>query len=340
MEKIVITGIGVVTPFGDAQALVQNLEQTRLNGNHINKIESLDLSAVSHVTSIRKMDRLSQMSFLAATAALVDSRLDLNIIDKERIGAVTSTLYGPVNTIGEFLRKIINGGMKDANPSLFPNTVINASLGQMSINYKLKGFSSMTSGYNPVVYGWQKLLEGKADVMCVGGIEEFSPIIEEYYRKKGLFEKGIHIGEGACFIILERLSHAINRKAQIKAVIENCATYTDTEYPFSLVKTNKNALCRTILDALESNDQVHEVVTSVPDFPDSKFWMQSESDNASVPVIRFDKQYGELFSVSDVATVALGAQRVLSLDYNSPRVLITSINPNGNTAAIILTKYN
>jgi 3-oxoacyl-[acyl-carrier-protein] synthase II len=345
MEKIAVTGLGVKTPYGQKNETWQYFcgqGRTEIPSNML--IDSLDLSYFPNYNNIRRMDRMTQIAFLALDEAIKDSNLDMNAINHERIGAVIGTSYGPVNTVSDYLKKIINGGIKQSNPSLFPNTVLNAVLGQLSIQYKLKGFSSMVVGGNSIVYASDRLRENKADILCVGGIDEFSPIIEEYFIRKGA-NKNYRLSEGASFIILEKISHAEKRNAKIYCEINDYSTYTDIDYPFNPVSVDRGVLKTAILDAIKNGKNGIDCIISLFGEHDNETEFEKEVvsgffgiDPSGFRIEKIKDKFGESFSNSEILASFFGAM-LFDYDNKNRNVLVNSINNNGSITSIFLKKY-
>jgi 3-oxoacyl-[acyl-carrier-protein] synthase II len=165
--------------------------------------------------------------------------LDITSIDLNRIGVVLGTTYGNMNSLFFFDDEAYNSGVQFADPSLFPNTVVNSPTGHIAILFGFSGLNTTLSTGNAssldaLHYGIRSLLRGDADIVFAGGAEELSSYIHVSYQngsylsrslngsRKGPFDKkrdGFFLGEGACIIGLERLDHAEQRNVPILAEI-------------------------------------------------------------------------------------------------------------------------
>jgi 3-oxoacyl-[acyl-carrier-protein] synthase II len=165
--------------------------------------------------------------------------LDISSVDLSRIGVVLGTTYGNIQSLFLFDEEAYNAGVQFADPSLFPNTVVNSPAGHIAILFGYSGLNTTLSTGNAssldaIQYGIRSLLRGDADIVFAGGTEELSSFIHSGYQngnylsclqngsRKGPFDKkrdGFFLGEGACIIGLEKLDHATRRNAPILSEI-------------------------------------------------------------------------------------------------------------------------
>lgn len=172
----------------------------------------------------RRMDRFTQIAYVAVMRALAHARFDPRILDeaaRARIGIVLNTCYGPFESTTGYLEKVLREGAKKAPAAVFPNTVYNAFTGKITIDLGIYGTNSTVSGSNPLLYGFDMIRQGYDDAVIVGGCEELSPKISRGFRASGyLGEQGFTLGEGASVVVLE--SEAMARRRGVEPLAEVC----------------------------------------------------------------------------------------------------------------------
>ena len=192
-------------------------------------------------TRIRRADRLGQLAVCSADQALVNAKLRVSKDLAERVGVFIGTDRGPAGSCESFYREIATGGLRDADPKDFPNTILNACSGLVAVNLRLRGPNIVTSvgaasGAQAIALGAQLIRAGKADAIIVGGCDELSPSVLQGFAaarqlspygdmgEEGLWlhdkrANGMVLGEGAGLVVLESKRLARERKARILAEI-------------------------------------------------------------------------------------------------------------------------
>jgi 3-oxoacyl-[acyl-carrier-protein] synthase II len=158
---------------------------------------------------LRRMDRFSQMLTVAVKQALAgsDSKVDL-----DRFGMITSTQFGPFESIIHFSTRIYQAGPNRANPMEFPNTVINAATGHACIETGLRGHNDTLAGPGALAAAYDALVLGRADRMVAAGVDELGfgqrQVLSAFESCEGALPKtGEHdrlYGEGAAALVLEK----------------------------------------------------------------------------------------------------------------------------------------
>jgi len=207
LKDIVITGAGTVSSLGIG---FENYVQRNKNKESF-KPENIDIDSSCGNMDIRRNDRFTKFG-LAAFKDMIDNSKYLDIDPDER-GAIVNTYLGPLNTVNNFMHTAIYDGLSQASPMLFPNTVINAGLGRISIEYKLKGVSYMLCGTNPLFYAMSDLQSKHSKVVFVGGMDDAKSHLAFVEDEQRVFY------ESAAFIGLERRVDAETRGAAIMAHI-------------------------------------------------------------------------------------------------------------------------
>jgi 3-oxoacyl-[acyl-carrier-protein] synthase II len=118
---------------------------------------------------LRRMDRFSQMLTVAVKQALAGSD---STVDSDRFGMITSTQFGPFESIINFSTRIYQAGPNRANPMEFPNTVINAATGHACIETGLSGHNDTLAGPGALAAAYDALALGRADRMVAAGVDE------------------------------------------------------------------------------------------------------------------------------------------------------------------------
>ncbi|RED44194.1 beta-ketoacyl-[acyl-carrier-protein] synthase family protein [Aestuariispira insulae] len=249
----VVTGMGVIAPNAiGADALLAALKSgtSGLTEDHDLALEGQPTRLAGAIrdfnpakltrTKIRRADRLGQLAVCAADQALAHAKLRVSKEMAERTGVFIGTDRGPAGSCESFYREIATGGLRDADPKDFPNTVLNACSGLVSVNLRLRGPNivttvGMASGAQAIALGAQLIQAGKADAIIVGGCDELTPQVLAGYgatrqlspdmgegEAQGLFlhearANGAVLGEGAGFLVLESKKSARTRKARILA---------------------------------------------------------------------------------------------------------------------------
>ena len=255
-KRVVITGLGCVTPVGtgkedfwvNIKSGVSGIDKiTRFDyTNYQTQIagEVKDFTPEDYISKkeLKKMDRFTQFAMVASKLAVADSELDLNSIDRYRMGTVIGTGIGGVETIEAQHKNLLEKGNRRVSPFFIPMMIGNMAAGQVAIEFGAKGPSTnictaCASGTNSVGDAFKIIQRGDADIMIAGGTEaavaEFA--VAGFCNMKAMstnndnpqqasrpFDKdrdGFVMGEGCGILILEELESAKKRNAKIYAEI-------------------------------------------------------------------------------------------------------------------------
>ncbi|MBP1990102.1 beta-ketoacyl-ACP synthase II [Paenibacillus eucommiae] len=256
MEKVVITGMGVMSPLGnDVDTFWSRLIRGESGISHINtfdiakhktKIGGIvrDFDAEGHFgrKEARRMDRFSQFALAAAEQALADSGLSLEDMDRERLGVYVGSGIGGLQTLLEQAALLRDRGPDRVSPSLVPMMIANMAAAMISIKFGALGptLSPVTAcsiGNTAIGEAFRLIRYGGADVIIAGGAEAaitdislasfgnataLSTRNDEPVRASRPFDAGrdgFVMGEGAGIVIVESLSHALRRNARIYAEV-------------------------------------------------------------------------------------------------------------------------
>lgn len=264
-RRVVITGLGAVTPVGIGKEEFYNALLAGTSG--IGPITRFD--ATEYATRIageikdfdptdfgidkkesRRMDRSSALAIAAAVLALKDSHLDLDHEDADRIGTVVGTGIGGIDSIHDVYVTLFNKGPKKVSPFAVPMMIANMVSGRVSIHLGLKGpvetvVTACTSGTNAIGEAFRMVAHGQADIMFAGGTEAaVSPAaVAGFASMKAMSTRnddpqkasrpfdaerdGFVMGEGSGIVVLEELEHAKARGAHIYGEIIGYGTNGD-----------------------------------------------------------------------------------------------------------------
>ncbi|MBI4633629.1 MAG: beta-ketoacyl-[acyl-carrier-protein] synthase family protein [Deltaproteobacteria bacterium] len=245
-RQVVVSGIGMVTPLGIgkdafAEALFRGdsgireiaaFDASRFASHLGAEVRSFSARDFVSVKNLRKMDRLSQMVVASARMALEDARLGINPENRDRIGAILGTAFGPTDLKIHCARILFCDGPGMINPILVPNSVMNAPAGHASIELGFRGVNTTVnhqaaSGETAIAYAAREIQRGAADVILAGGADILSEFFfETLVRFRAIspldgndenarpFDRGRNgpiAGEGCGIVCLESLEHALNR---------------------------------------------------------------------------------------------------------------------------------
>lgn len=264
-KRVVITGVGAVTPIGSAKddlwsALMEGRSGVGLisrfdTSNFKTRIgaEIRDFNPENYgITSkdAKRMDLFTQYGVAAATLAIRDARLELGEYN-DRVGTMIGTGIGGLMTLEEEKKKLVQtNNPSKVSPFLIPMMMPNAVNAHVSIMHKLTGTSpcpanACATGSYAVIYAAKDIALGDSDVIIAGGSEAILTEMSasSFANMKALsrmnddpkqacrpFDKdrnGFVIGEGAGVLVLESLEYALERNARIYAEIVGYATNTD-----------------------------------------------------------------------------------------------------------------
>lgn len=252
MERVVITGMGILSPLGnDVDTFWNGLKEGRSGISRIDRfdvtgfgtqiagqVRDFDAEGLFGRKEARKMDRFCQYAMYAAEQALQDARLQPERVDRERFGVYVGSGIGGIETLAENMRVLDSRGPGRVSPSLVPMMISNMAAAQISIRYGALGptLSPVTAcsiGNTAIGEAFRLIKSGEADVMIAGGTEAaIHPLAlasfgnatalskrsgepEQASRPFDAARDGFVMGEGAGIVILESLGHALRRGARI-----------------------------------------------------------------------------------------------------------------------------
>lgn len=255
MRRVVITGLGAITPLGNSvseywNALIQgksgaatitHFDTSGLKTRFACEVKNFDPLQYMEKPEVRKVDLYSQYALAATHECITDSAIDFDAVNRHRCGVIWATGIGGVGTFENEIRDFFSPEAKGRiSPFFITKMIPNIASGQISIKYGLLGASYATvsacsSSNHALTDSYNLIKMGKADVMLAGGSE--APIIisavSGFSVIKALSERndtpetasrpfdenrdGFVLGEGGAVLMLEELEHAQKRGAKIYA---------------------------------------------------------------------------------------------------------------------------
>ncbi|UUZ86985.1 beta-ketoacyl-ACP synthase II [Paenibacillus sp. P26] len=264
MERVVITGMGVVSPLGNEVGafwdrlvrgesgitLIDTFDTSRHKSKIAGLVRDFDAEARFGRKEARRMDRFGQFALAAAEQALADSGLELGRIDRERFGVYVGSGIGGLQTLLEQSSLLGERGPDRVSPTLVPMMISNMAAALISMKFGALGptMSPVTAcsiGNTAVGEAFRLIRFGGADVIIAGGAEAavtelslasfgnataLSTRNDDPARASRPFDAGrdgFVMAEGAGIVILESLSHALRRNARIYAEVTGYGASSD-----------------------------------------------------------------------------------------------------------------
>ena len=257
LKRVVVTGLGALTPIGNTlndywnglkngvsgAAPITYFDASHFKTQFACELKGFNVNDYLDRKEARKMDRFTQYAMVVADEAIKDSGLDLDQVDKSRIGVIWGAGIGGLETFqNEVLNFAKGDGSPRFNPFFIPKMIADIAPGQISIKHNLQGpnfttVSACASSANSIIDSLNYIRLGQADVLVTGGSEAAVAIAgvggfnamhalstrnDDPKTASRPFDKdrdGFVLGEGAGALILEELEHAKARGATIYAEI-------------------------------------------------------------------------------------------------------------------------
>jgi 3-oxoacyl-[acyl-carrier-protein] synthase II len=252
-RRVVITGLGVVTPVGnDLETFWKSLIEGK---SGIGKIQAFDISNYDcqiagevrdfdpkpffkNPKDVRRTDRFVQLAMAAAKMSMQDSGIDLEKVNRDRFGAIISSGIGGLKTLEDQFSTLMNKGPQRVSAFTIPMLISNMASGIISMEFGLRGpnmciVTACATSNNSIGESWRTIKFGDADIFLAGGSE--ASIVElglagfsamralsrrndEPERASRPFDRdrdGFVMSEGAGICVVEELEHAKKRGAKI-----------------------------------------------------------------------------------------------------------------------------
>ena len=253
--RVVVTGLGAITPIGnDVASFWQGLKDKKVGIAPITYFDTTDYKAklagevkdfdpkkYMDFKAARRMEPFSQYAVAAAGEAIAQAGLDMEKEDPFRVGTSIGSGIGSLQAMEREHKKMLEKGPNRVNPLLVPMMISNMAVGNVAMHYGLKGKSinvvtACATGTNSIGEAFRSIQYGEADVMVAGGTESaitplgmagFAALTalstnDDPETASRPFDKdrdGFVMGEGAGIVVLESLEHAQKRGAKILAEV-------------------------------------------------------------------------------------------------------------------------
>ena len=286
-HRVVLTGLGVVTPIG--VGLEEFWEGLKAGRNGISRITHFDPSdfrsqmaaEVKNFNpeewmdgkSVERMDRFAHFGMASSAMAFKDAGLNTFAFDGNRAGVIIGSGIGGSHTIENGYSKLLDKGPKSLGVFFVSKLLINMAACMVSITYGLRGPLSAPSvacstGANAIGDAFRIIQRGDADIMLAGGSEACLNSLpfagfcatRSMSRRNDCMEKasrpfdknrdGFVMGEGAGIVVLERLEHALSRSARTYAELIGYGNTADA-YHFTAPEPGGDGMIRVMREALK-----------------------------------------------------------------------------------------
>jgi 3-oxoacyl-[acyl-carrier-protein] synthase II len=267
MRRVVVTGMGCITPVGNnvkdtwesllsgtsGAGMITHFDASRHKTKFAAEVKGFDPAAQFGARDARKMDRFTQLATAATIEALEQSGLKIDESNRDRVGVVIGTGIGGIGTLLEQADVLRERGPERVSPFLVPMMISDGAPGMLAIRFGVRGpnmaiATACASGNNAIGEAMEMIRRGSADVMIAGGSEAalvsvamagmnvmtaLSTRNEDPQTASRPFDKdrdGFLMGEGAGSLILEELESAQARGANILAELTGYGTTDDAHH--------------------------------------------------------------------------------------------------------------
>lgn len=257
MRRVVVTGMGALTPIGNnlesywsnlqngvsGAAPITKFDTTKFKTNFACELKNFDPKDHFDVKELRKYDPFSQYALVAVDEAVKDSAIDFDSLNKDRIGVIWGSGNGGIQTFQDQMKEYCDGdGTPRFTPFFIPRILVDIASGIISIKYGLRGVnfcpvSACATSNTAMIEAFNYIKWGKAEMIITGGSEAAinEAAIGGFSSAKALSTRndspetasrpfdvtrdGFVMGEGAGAMILEEYEHAIKRGSKIYAEV-------------------------------------------------------------------------------------------------------------------------
>ncbi len=256
MRRVVVTGLGMVSPVGNTvadtwssilagksgAAPITHFDASAYTTQFASAVKDLNVADYIEEKEARKMDPFIQYGMVAGIQAMEDSGIEVTDAIAPRFGAIIGSGIGGLGTIEDGALTIANRGPRRMSPFFVPGSIINMISGNLSIKYGFKGpnlaiTTACTTGTHSIGLAARSIVHGEADLMLAGGAEmSITPLgLGGFAAARALSKRnddpqaasrpwdkgrdGFVLGDGAGIVVLEEYEHAKARGAKIYAEI-------------------------------------------------------------------------------------------------------------------------
>ena len=343
-RRVVVTGLGVLTPLGNTvNDFWKNLTEGKSGAGPITRFDTTkfktkfacelkDYDPLNYFekSEIKKMDPFSQYAMASTAEAISDSNLNLDALDKTRVGVIWGSGNGGFQTFQHEVMEFAKGeGTPRFNPYFIPKVIVDIASGWISMKYGFMGpnfttVSACATSTTSIIEAMNYIRWNKADVMITGGSEAaineagiggFSALKalstrnEDPTKASRPFDvdrDGFVMGEGSGTLVLEEYEHAINRGAKIYAEVAGGGMSADAYHLTATHPEGKGALLgmQWALDdaGLSANDvdylNPHATSTPVGDLSEMKATAQLFAENKKLHISATKSAIGHLLGAA------------------------------------------
>ena len=268
LKRVVITGLGALTPLGNTVAeywqgladgvngcdFIKQFDASKFKTRFACEVKDFDPTLYLDRKEARKIDRFTQFALIASDEAVKDAGINKDNVDVDRVGVIFASGIGGLITFQEEVVNFASGdGTPRFNPFFIPKMILDIAAGQISIRHGFRGpnyavVSACASSTNALIDAFDNIRLGRADVIISGGSEAVISAagVGGFNAMKALSERnddpktasrpfdkdrdGFVVGEGAGVIILESLEHALARGANIYCEIAGGGASADAHH--------------------------------------------------------------------------------------------------------------
>ena len=268
LKRVVVTGLGALTPLGKTVAeywqgladglngcdFIKQFDATKFKTRFGCEVKDFDPTHYLDRKEARKIDRFTQFALIASDEAVKDAGISKHNVDVDRVGVIFASGIGGLITFQEEVVNFASGdGTPRFNPFFIPKMILDIAAGQISIRHGFRGpnyavVSACASSTNAIIDAFDNIRLGRADIIISGGSEAVISAagVGGFNAMKALSERnddpktasrpfdkdrdGFVIGEGAGIIILESLDHANARGAKIYCEIAGGGATADAHH--------------------------------------------------------------------------------------------------------------
>jgi 3-oxoacyl-[acyl-carrier-protein] synthase II len=265
MRRVVVTGMGAVTPIGNnvkeyleglregrsGANLITRFDATNFKTNFACEIKNLDVEAFIDRKEVKRLDEYSVFAMISADEAIADAGISVENIDPLKIGVIVGSGIGGLRSLEKEIEEFATGnGIPRYNPFMIPKMISDIAAGQISIKYGFMGVnyatvSACATSTHAMMNAFDYIRIGRADVIVTGGSEAavtkagvggFNAMkalssrnddFKTASRPFDLDRDGFVLGEGAGILVLEEYEHAKKRGAKIYAEVVGCGATAD-----------------------------------------------------------------------------------------------------------------
>lgn len=285
-NRVVITGMGVISPIGnDLSSFWEGLRTGKSGVGTVSRfdtagmttkiaaeVKGFDASSFIERKELRRMDLVEQYAIVAAQQAADDAKLDFKTLNLERVGVITGSGIGGIDTFEKQHQILLKSGPSKVSPFFIPMMIIDMCPGLISLRFGIKGpnyatVSACASSAHAIADAFRVIQRGEAEVMISGGAEAtITPVsFAGFCSARAMstrndnpkaasrpFDKdrdGFVMGEGGAMVVLESLECAQKRGAKIYAELLGAGMSADA-YHITAPAPDGNGAARSMKNAL------------------------------------------------------------------------------------------